>query len=139
MLAENLARQRVTVVRDFHPLPMTEGAGAQLNQLFLNLLLNGLQAIEETGRPAGRIEVATRHSEGHIVVEIADDGCGIPAELRARIFDPFFTTKPVGRGTGLGLSLSLGIVNDHGGRIEVESTPGAGSRFRVLLPVRSAG
>jgi signal transduction histidine kinase len=139
MLAENLARQRVTVVRDFHPLTPTEGAGAQLNQLFLNLLLNALQAIEQTGRPAGRIEVVTRQSEsdGHIVVEIADDGCGIPAELRARIFDPFFTTKPVGHGTGLGLSLSLGIVNDHGGRIEVESIPGAGSRFRVLLPVRS--
>jgi PAS domain S-box-containing protein len=138
MLAENLARQRVTVARDLQPLPPLEGAAAQLNQLFLNLLLNALQAIEETGRPSGRIEVATRPTEGHIVVEIADDGCGIPAELRARIFDPFFTTKPVGSGTGLGLSLSLGIVSDHGGRIEVESTPGAGSRFRVVLPVRCA-
>jgi PAS domain S-box-containing protein len=137
MLAENLSRQRVTVVRDLQPLPPLEGAAAQLNQLFLNLLLNGLQAIEESGHPAGRIEVVTRRREGNVVVEIADDGCGIPAELRARIFDPFFTTKPVGQGTGLGLSLSLGIVKDHGGSIEVESTPGAGSRFRVLLPVGS--
>jgi PAS domain S-box-containing protein len=136
MLAENLARQRVNVVRDLQPLPPTEGAAAQLNQLFLNLLLNALQAIEQTGRPAGRIEVVTRHSDGNIVVEIADDGCGIPDALRAKIFDPFFTTKPVGRGTGLGLSLSLGIVHDHDGRIEVDSTPGAGSRFRVILPVR---
>jgi PAS domain S-box-containing protein len=135
MLAENLARQRVTVARDFQPLPPIEGAAAQLHQLFLNLLLNALQAIEETGRPSGRIEVITRHKEAQIVVEIADDGCGIPPALHAKIFDPFFTTKPVGRGTGLGLSLSLGIVKDHKGTIEVESAPGQGSRFRVWLPV----
>jgi signal transduction histidine kinase len=74
-----------------------------------------------------------------VIVEVADDGCGIPADLLPRIFDPFFTTKPVGEGTGLGLSISHGIVVDHGGRIEVESTPGQGSRFRVILPVRGKG
>ena len=72
-----------------------------------------------------------------MILEVADDGCGIPAEVLPRIFDPFFTTKPIGQGTGLGLAISHSIVADHGGRIEVESTPGQGSRFRVILP--SAG
>jgi two-component system, NtrC family, sensor kinase len=74
-----------------------------------------------------------------VILEIADDGCGIPEEIRTRSFDPFFTTKPVGQGTGLGLAISQGIVADHGGRIEVESQPGRGSCFRVILPVGGRG
>lgn len=74
-----------------------------------------------------------------MIVEVADDGRGIPTELLPRIFDPFFTTKAVGEGTGLGLSICHGIVSDHGGRIEVESTPGQGSRFRVILPIGGKG
>ena len=74
-----------------------------------------------------------------MVLEITDDGCGIPQEIHSRIFDAFFTTKPVGEGTGLGLSISHSIVSDHGGRIELESTPGQGSRFRVILPVEGKG
>ena len=74
-----------------------------------------------------------------MILEVADNGCGIPEENLARIFDPFFTTKPVGQGTGLGLAISHSIVADHGGRVEVESTPGRGSRFRVILPVGGRG
>ena len=74
-----------------------------------------------------------------MILEITDDGCGIPEEIHSRIFDPFFTTKPVGEGTGLGLSISHSIVSDHGGRIELESTPGQGARFRVILPVEGKG
>ena len=114
-------------------------APAQINQVVLNLLVNAMQAIEATGRGAGRIEIATRCAGDEVILEVADDGCGIPAEILPRIFDPFFTTKPVGQGTGLGLAISHGIVADHGGRIEVESTPGRGSRFRVILPVGGKG
>ena len=76
-----------------------------------------------------------RHDDGEIVVEVADNGCGIADEILPQIFDPFFTTKDVGDGTGLGLSITHSIVQDHGGRLEVESVPGLGTRFRVFLPV----
>ena len=94
------------------------------------------EIVERTG---GRIEIGTRSSRKEVTLEIRDDGCGIPAEIHARIFDPFFTTKPVGEGTGLGLSISHSIVSDHGGRIELESTPGRGACFRVTLPVETRG
>jgi signal transduction histidine kinase len=71
-----------------------------------------------------------------VIVEIEDNGCGIPPENLPRLFDPFFTTKPVGQGTGLGLSVSYGIIRDHGGAIEVDSALGRGSTFRILLPVK---
>ena len=89
------------------------------------------------GRRADRDRDPARGDE--VILEVADDGCGIPEEILPRIFDPFFTTKPVGQGTGLGLAISHGIVADHGGRIEVESTPGRGSRFRMILPVGGKG
>ena len=114
-------------------------APAQINQVVLNLLVNAMQAIEATGRAAGRIEIETRSRGDEVILEVADDGCGIPVEVLPRIFDPFFTTKPVGQGTGLGLAISHGIIVDHGGRFEVESTPGRGSRFRVFLPVGGKG
>jgi PAS domain S-box-containing protein len=114
-------------------------APAQINQVVLNLLVNAMQAIEATRRGGGRIEIAIRLRGDEVVLEVADDGCGIPAAIQPRIFDPFFTTKPVGEGTGLGLAISHGIVADHGGRIEVESAPGRGSRFRVILPVGGKG
>ncbi|MFO0909850.1 MAG: ATP-binding protein [Isosphaeraceae bacterium] len=136
MLSDALAQHRVKVDRQYTELPLVECAAAPLNQVFLNLLMNALQAIEATGRQAGRIIVATRTEADAILIEVRDDGVGIPAEVVSRIFDPFFTTKPVGRGTGLGLSITHGIIADHGGRIEVESTIGAGSLFRVHLPTQ---
>ena len=110
-------------------------APAQINQVILNLLVNAMQAIEATGRGSGRIEINTRTQNDEVILEVADDGCGIPEADLPRIFDPFFTTKPIGQGTGLGLAISHGIVTDHGGRVEVESTPGRGSRFRLILPM----
>ena len=137
LLGDILSRQRIEVVRDLAPLPPLECRPAHLNQVFLNLLMNAMQAIEAAGRTSGRVGVATRAtSEGEVVVEIADDGCGIPPESLPKIFDPFFTTRAIGQGSGLGLSLAHGIVADHGGAIEVESTVGVGTTFRVRLPIR---
>jgi signal transduction histidine kinase len=105
----------------------------KINQVFLNVLVNAVQASE----PGGAIRVHTWGEPGEaVVVEVADDGCGICPEHVPHLFEPFFTTKPVGQGTGLGLSVSYGIVRDHGGTITVESAPGRGSTFRIRLPLR---
>jgi two-component system NtrC family sensor kinase len=108
----------------------------KINQVFLNVLLNAVQA----SQPGGTIEVQTRPDEaasgGGVAIEVQDTGCGIKPEHLPHIFDPFFTTKPVGEGTGLGLSVSYGIVRDHGGSIEVDSAVGRGTLFRIRLPLR---
>ena len=124
MIRGRLGRCHIVVEQQFGDLPLVMCAPAQINQVFLNLPVNALQAIEATSKGGGRIEIRTRAAGDEVIVEVADDGRGIPAELLPRIFDPFFTTKAVGEGTGLGLSISHGIVSDHGGRIEVENTPG---------------
>ena len=139
LIRGELARHHITVEQQEGGVLPVVCAPAQINQVVLNLVVNAMQAIEATGRGAGRIEIETRSQGDEVVVEVADDGCGIPAAILPRIFDPFFTTKPVGQGTGLGLAISHGIVADHGGQIEVESTPGRGSRFRVILPVGGKG
>lgn len=108
--------------------------GAQLEQVFVNLLLNAIDA----ARPGGRVEVSTAAAPGRIAVRISDDGPGIAPEHLPRIFDPFFTTKAVGEGTGLGLSVSYGIVRTHGGALSVESAPGRGATFTVTLPAEAA-
>ncbi|MCB1748271.1 MAG: hypothetical protein H6977_12725 [Gammaproteobacteria bacterium] len=102
-----------------------------LNQVFLNIVQNACQAMDGCGRL--RIDTAVAGDE--VVVRFRDDGPGMPADVREHVFDPFYTTKPVGQGTGLGLSVSHGIVQRHGGRIEVDSAPGAGTEFRVVLPL----
>ena len=128
-------RDKADVVREYGDPPMIECLPAQLNQVFMNLLINAAQALP--GERRGTITLRTGITSCEAVwVEVADNGSGIPAENLTRIFDPFFTTKPVGQGTGLGLSLSYGIIRKHHGRIEVESTPGVGSTFRIHLPVR---
>jgi PAS domain S-box-containing protein len=133
-------KYRANVVREYGEVPPVECMPAQLNQVFMNLLVNAAQAMSEGRR--GTITVrcgADKDGSDEAWVEVADDGCGISPENLKKIFDPFFTTKPVGKGTGLGLSLSFGIVEKHHGRIEVHSAPGAGAAFRVTLPVRQIG
>jgi signal transduction histidine kinase len=111
-------------------LPDIIGDRHQLKQVFLNLVLNSLDAVDQ----GGRIQVRVQSKKPNLViVQVEDDGCGIPADVLPHIFDPFFTTKPVGKGTGLGLSVSHGIIAKHGGRISVESIPGR-TVFTVTLP-----
>jgi signal transduction histidine kinase len=112
-------------------LPPVRCYPAQLNQVFMNLLMNACDAVGS----GGRLEVRTRATPGGVTLDFADDGPGIPEEARARIFEPFFTTKPVGQGTGLGLSISHGIVERHGGRLTVDCPPDGGTVFRVELPL----
>jgi two-component system NtrC family sensor kinase len=129
----------IQVETRFEPdLPRITGDAQQLEQVFLNLLLNAEQAILEA-RPQGRIFVRTRRGEGGATVcaEVIDDGPGIPPDVLPRVFEPFFTTKIVGSGTGLGLSVSYGILEEHGGTLSVQSRPGE-TIFAVELPVSTA-
>jgi PAS domain S-box-containing protein len=134
----NDIRHRARLVEDIRPVPAVLGNAAQLSQVFLNLLVNALQSLEESSPRPAEISVRTgTDARGRVLVEIADSGSGILPEHLHRIFDPFFTTKPVGLGTGIGLALCHSTVKAMNGEILVESSPGVGSRFRVLLP--SAG
>jgi two-component system NtrC family sensor kinase len=116
--------------------------------VLMALLLNALDAVDGGGNAArdgerrGSITVRTRRGRSRaeaLVAEVIDDGSGIARGDQSKIFEPFYTTKPPGRGTGLGLSICYGIVADHGGRIEVESAPGKGSTFRIVLPAAERG
>lgn len=133
-IVHNEIRYKATVIKDLQPLPQVECLPSQLNQVFMNLLVNAAQALADKGT----IRVATGHDAQQVWVEIADDGCGMTPEVQKRVFEPFFTTKPVGKGTGLGLSVSYSIVQKHKGSIRLTSEPGRGTTFRVILPrVRS--
>jgi signal transduction histidine kinase len=132
-IVSNEVKYKADVVREYGEIPEIECLPGQLNQVFMNIVVNGAHAISG-GR--GRITIRTGSAGDHVWVEIADNGGGIAKEHLARIFDPFFTTKPIGSGTGLGLSLSYGIIQKHNGQIEVHSEPGQGTTFRITLPVR---
>jgi signal transduction histidine kinase len=114
-------------------VPIITCSPSQINQVLLNLLVNAAQATPEAG---GSIVVRTSTpDERHVAIEVGDNGKGIPKDVLPKIFDPFFTTKEVGQGTGLGLSICFRIVQAHGGRIEVDSRAGVGTRFTVVLPI----
>jgi PAS domain S-box-containing protein len=132
LLEPQLRRSQIEIVRRYDPdAPAVYGNAGKLQQVFTNLILNARDAIPE----GGRITLATSGSEdGSITVEVSDTGIGIAPENVAKIYDPFYTTKGVGRGTGLGLAVSYGIVQEHTGRISVESIPGRGTTFRITLP-----
>jgi signal transduction histidine kinase len=130
-LMEPRFKTRIRVQKNYGDVPRVRCYAGQLNQVFLNLLMNACDAIEEDGT----IQITTRRIPGGVRLEFTDDGPGIPEEIRSRIFDPFFTTKPVGVGTGLGLSLSHGIIERHGGKISVDSEPGRGTTFAIELPL----
>jgi PAS domain S-box-containing protein len=138
-MAWHEVRHRARLVKVLQEVPPVEANEARLGQVFLNLLVNAAQAIPEGDANNHVVKVATRADEqGRVVVEVTDTGKGIPKEALPRIFDPFFTTKQAGSGMGLGLSISHGTVKSLGGELKVESHPGRGTTFRVVLPAAKA-
>ncbi|MBI3206351.1 MAG: PAS domain S-box protein [Myxococcales bacterium] len=136
-MAKNQIKHRARLVTEYAEVPAVIGNEGRLGQVFLNLLVNAAHAIPVGAADQNEIRVSTREEGDRVVVEVRDTGSGIAAENLSRLFEPFFTTKPVGQGTGLGLAICRDIVLKLGGSIEVESTVGVGTVFRVLLP-RSA-
>ena len=134
-LLRHQLRNGITVDKKYGGIGKVMGHAGPLNQVFMNLLANAAQAIDEASGE-GKIEITTKRTPDSVEVAIHDDGPGIPPEVLPRIFDPFFTTKDVGKGAGLGLSIVHGIVERHGGRIDVDSEPGRGTRFVVTIPVK---
>jgi len=130
-LARSVIPSEIEIIEDYGPVPRIVCTPSQLNQIFLNLVVNASQAIEGEGR----ITVSTRWEGDFVRIDVADTGTGVPTEIIGRIFEPYFTTKPEGIGTGLGLNIARDIARAHGGDITVESRPGEGAVFSVFLPV----
>ncbi len=131
LLEHQFTKKSIAIRMDLAPdLPPVRGNEGQLMQVFVNILLNARDAVP----PGGHIDIRSRFGDGFDVIQFEDNGKGIPPEIRQKIYDPFFTTKEVGQGTGLGLSVSYGIIQEHAGRIFVDSEPGQGTRFTIKLP-----
>jgi two-component system, NtrC family, sensor kinase len=141
-VASNEYKYIAEVALELGELPDVVCNISDLNQVFLNLIVNAAHAIEDArggSGESGTIRISTAHEGDTVVVEIDDDGAGIAPEIRDRIFEPFFTTKEVGRGSGQGLAISYGIVVDrHGGSLSCTSEPGVGTTFVVRLPIGGA-
>ncbi len=126
-----LKKRRIRVSTDIRDLPLLQCYAAEINQVFLNLILNAAQAMA----PGGHLHISGKQKGENICLDFSDNGCGIPEDIIGKIFDPFFTTKDVGAGTGLGLSLAYGIIREkHGGELSVTSETGKGSVFHITLP-----
>lgn len=131
----NEVKAKADVEKHYGALPLVECQAAQLNQVFMSLILNAVQALDE--RPErGALVLRSGYEDECCWVEVEDNGKGMSPEVQQHIFEPFFTTRPVGKGTGLGLSLAYGIVRKHGGRIDVDSASGRGTRMRIWLPLK---
>ncbi len=137
-MAWNQIRHRARFVTRIDEIPPIQGNVAALEQVFLNLLVNAVQAIPEGKAEQNEIRITAQASGDEVLVEIRDTGAGIAPDLQARVFEPFFTTKAAGIGTGLGLFISRQTVTDHGGRIEIESEVDKGTAFRVFLPATAS-
>jgi len=131
LLAKYYGTGQIRIVRDYGQLPPVDCYAGQLNQVWSNLLINAAQAMKN----GGEVHISTKRETRSVIVTIADNGCGIASEDIQKIFDPFFTTKPVGEGTGLGLSVTYSIIEQHGGTIAVASQIGKGTTFKVTLPI----
>jgi signal transduction histidine kinase len=133
LLSSYFSTGHIVLRRDYNDLPAVNCYAGQLNQVWMNVLVNAAQAVSDQGE----VTISTRLDGNSVAIAISDTGTGIPEDELSRIFDPFFTTKPVGEGTGLGLSISYGIVERHGGTIAVVSEVGTGTTFTVRIPIRT--
>jgi two-component system, NtrC family, sensor kinase len=134
-------RPQITVIKEYADIPKIQCFAGQLNQVFMNILANAIDALEEAFQnglcPEPRIRISSAQVNENVVVYIADNGTGIPEAIQSRLFDPFFTTKPVGKGTGMGLSISYQIITErHGGSLQCISLPGQGTEFVITIPIR---
>lgn len=130
-------RPEIQLVKDYQNLPLVECYAAKMNQVFMNILSNAIDALEMVANPMIKIKTKFAENLQQVQVAIYDNGCGITEEIISKIFDPFFTTKPVGKGTGMGLAVSYQVIVDqHGGLLECVSKPGQGSEFLITLPIR---
>ncbi|MDY6802343.1 MAG: PAS domain-containing protein [Cyanobacteriota bacterium] len=130
-------KAKIKVIKSYEELPLVECYPAQINQVFMNLLANAIDALEEHQTPEPVISISAEATPSNLVVKIADNGPGIPQKIRSTIFNPFFTTKPVGKGTGLGLSIAYQIVVDkHRGKISCNSDGGKGTEFIITIPLK---
>ena len=135
LLEAQLHNTNIEVTRNYSErLPATPGNAPKLQQVFMNLILNARDAMPG----GGRLEISTEYDDQHTIISFRDNGVGIDPENLARIYDPFFTTKQIGKGTGLGLAVSYGVIKDHGGEITVESKVGEGTTFRITIPLATA-
>ena len=134
-LGQQMRNHNIEVVEDLGTeLPKVVGDPIRLEQVFLNLISNARNAIETAGKEKKRIEIKTYATNSSVVIGVKDNGGGIPEHIQEKIFQPFFTTKAPGEGTGLGLSVSSKIIEEHQGRMELDSTVGEGTSFRMILP-----
>lgn len=131
-MINHLIKDRIHIIKDIEVTPPIECSPTQINQVLMNLLVNAAQAIEKEGQ----ITINVQLYGDNVVIRIIDTGCGIPQEHIPQIFDPFFTTKDVGKGTGMGLSISIGIITEHQGTLEVESSSELGTVMRMTLPIK---
>ena len=137
-MADAELRGRTTVMLRLEGETQVIGSVGRMSQVFVNLLVNAVQAIGTERAREGRIVVTTRREGGRVIAEVTDNGPGIPAPMLNRVFEPFFTTKPAGQGTGLGLFLCRNIVRRHGGDLMVRSAPHHGTTFVIDLPADTA-
>ncbi|MEB3826872.1 sensor histidine kinase [Phormidium sp. CCY1219] len=138
LILNNRLKKDIEVVKSYKNLPLVHCYPAQLNQVFMNLLSNAIDALQEQPDiPDRKIIISTESLDSNrIRIRICDTGPGIPREIQGQLFDPFFTTKPVGKGTGLGLAICYQIIAKHQGKIEVNSQPGQGTEFAIVLPIQ---
>lgn len=130
ILRELAGRRHITLETELEPVPKVRCYPAKINMVIQNLVLNAIDACPV----GGKVVVRSRARSEGVEIEVCDNGSGIDPAIQAKVFDPFFTTKPIGQGTGLGLSMSYGIIRDHGGTIAFESEPGRGTRFTIQVP-----